>query len=290
VGWLTLGLILCATGVATWLACNRSKMTAMRWRLLWLLPLAEVALAGWSGLRDADARRLFAQLMMPAGLIWMALIVSTLWAIMHARFAQAWWCFAVLAAYSLAGSDLAGSKALATLEARVPLIDVLSVPPFEAVFVLGGGVVHRPDAMPELGPSGDRLLVAALLYLQGRTKMLVLSGDFAADESRLLQRLGVPEGATIVISEPQDTGAEIISYKALLDVRGWKRAGLVSSAWHLPRALRLCARNGFYLEPLPSDWRGARPDATASALVPQALGFTKTQHAAWEYLGMWSGR
>jgi len=277
-GWLTLALILSATVAATWLARIPPYLTVMRWRLLWLLPIAAIALAGSLGLRDSDARRLFAQLLMPAGLIWLLLIASTVWAMLHARFAQTWWCLAVLATYSLAGNDLVGSKALASLEARVPLIDVLTEPPFEAVFVLGGGVVHRPDAMPELGPSGDRLFVAASLYLQGRTKLLVLSGDFAADESHMLQRLGVPERATIVISEPQDTGAEIIAYKGLVDARGWKHAGLVSSAWHLPRALRLCARTGLYLEPLPADWRGGRPDITASAVVPQALGFTKTQH------------
>jgi len=57
----------------------------------------------------------------------------------------------------------------------------------------------------------------------------------------------------------------------------WKRLGLVTSAWHMRRAMRLAEKNNLSLEPLPADFRGTAirwnlwsliiPNGTGNAFV-----------------------
>jgi uncharacterized SAM-binding protein YcdF (DUF218 family) len=240
-------------------------------------------------LASADAMRMMAKLAMPIGLIWMGLGALAAWCWMSRRQAIAALVTVMFCAYSLAGSNPLGAAAISSLETRVPMGDALALEPFEAVCVLGGGSVRRPDGVPEIGEEGDRILLAASLYLNHRTPCLVASGDFAADTVWIWGRLGIPASATLVLPAPRNTGDEIAAYARLIGERGWKRVGLVSSAWHLPRALRLCARRGIILEALPCNWLGGAPQWSGLELVPQLEGFYKSHRAAWEYLGMWMG-
>jgi uncharacterized SAM-binding protein YcdF (DUF218 family) len=247
---------------------------------------AGVAVLAVATLASADAQRLVAKLVMPIGLLWMGLGMLAAWCWMTRRRIAASGATLLFLGYSLAGSDPLGAAAIASLERCVPMGDALTEEPFDAVCVLGGGSLRRADGVPELGQEGDRLMLAASLYLMHRTPFLVASGTFAQDTAWMWGRLGIPAQAITAIPAPQNTGEEIAAYVRLIQERGWKRVGLVSSAWHLPRALRLCARQGVHLEPLPCDWLGAPPQWSAQELVPQLEGFYKTHRAAWEYLGM----
>jgi uncharacterized SAM-binding protein YcdF (DUF218 family) len=190
---------------------------------------------------------------------------------------------------------------MARLEAEVPLVDPASAGPFDAVCVLGGGTEEDSAGRPELGHSGDRVLLAARLWHAGRTPLLVASGwgrdsrrgprDAGVETRALWRSLGIPDSAILAVEEPcWITRDEITAYRKLQERHGWRRLGLVSTASHLPRALALARKAGLVVTPLGSDWRGRPKAFQLQNLVPQGDGFLDVQRACWEFLGRWVGR
>ena len=246
-------------------------------------------------------QKVVALLIMPVGFLWLLLLAGSAFAFWRRRWRAGAALLAVALLYGAAGSIYLGAALMAGLEARVPRVDVAAQAPFDAVFVLGGGSDEDPLGQPELGVSGDRIAQAARLWHAGKARLLVTSG-FGRDGVNGLQNegeanrtlwlaLGVPERAILVVKEPcWVTGEEIAAYRRLQERFGWKRMALVSSAWHLPRALRLAARAGLVVTPVGADWKGRRHPFQVRSLVPQPDGFLNVQRACWEHLGRWVGR
>lgn len=244
--------------------------------------------------------KLIGFLIMPAGLVWLGLLLAPIWAFQQRRKGFALALFALCLAYTLAGNPALGRALMARLEHRIPPLPP-EAPPFEAVFVLGGGSEEGPEGLPQLSEAGDRIAAAAALWHAGRTRFLVASGasddslrgprDAGKETEALWRRLGIPGEAILRLERPcRITREEVAAYAELKRQRGWTRVGLLSSAWHLPRALRLARRAGLEVTPIPADFRGRPERFQLWHLVPQADGFQQVQLACWEWLGAAAGR
>ncbi|MBA2480364.1 MAG: YdcF family protein [Planctomycetes bacterium] len=276
-----------------------------RWWAGWSVPVVAlvvvvVQLERLEALGPAIAVKKFvAHLVMPAGVLWLALAAGAVWAVVRhrRRHAVVWTVLFVL--HGLAGNMWFGAWLMRGLEVRVAATDVRSAGPYEAVFVCGGGTSAGSEGRSEVACSGDRVLYAAELYLQGAARILVSSSsslasmedarDLSEETASIWRRLGIPAGRIVTLPEPRVTGQEIIAYRDLAERSGWSRVGLVTSAWHMPRAQRLCARAGFAVDPLPCDHRGRMPPFSPIWLIPQEKGFQRVQLALWEYLGLLAG-
>jgi uncharacterized SAM-binding protein YcdF (DUF218 family) len=86
------------------------------------------------------------------------------------------------------------------------------------------------------------------------------------------------------------TSEEIPALAEEVRRRGWSRLGLITSAWHMPRSLRLTAAAGLEVTPLAADFRSGEAQATLVELLPSAAGASYVRLAAWEGLGMLLGR
>ncbi|BDU76100.1 YdcF family protein [Mesoterricola sediminis] len=247
-----------------------------------------------------EFQKLLGTLAMPAGLVWLALLGLTVWLARRRQFLPFAGALAIWAAYGLAGNPYVGAALIARLERRVPPLPD-QAPPFDAVFVLGGGTEVDPAGAPILGSAGDRVVQAARLWHAGRARTLVASGwfrdtvggprDGGQDTRALWRSLGVPEAAIVVVDEPcWITQDEIRAYARLKAAHGWKRTALLSSAWHLPRALVLAGKAGLDVTPVGADWRGRDRAFRLDGLVPQDRGFMLIHRAAWEALGRAMGR
>jgi uncharacterized SAM-binding protein YcdF (DUF218 family) len=280
---------------------GRLSRTRSWWLMLCGLILAVAAIASLVR-SDVIYPKMIALMLMPVGLLWLLLIGIAIAAWRARRTALALALSAAVLADTVAGNVLVGTWMIARLEQGVPACDLATVARFDAVCVLGGGTQIDAEGHFELGDCGDRLLVAARLYMSGKTPYLVASGtDIAGIEgdrnnladitASLWRGIGIPASAIITIPPgPVNTAQELAAYKTLIAARGWQRVGLVSSAWHLPRALRLCEPLGLSLVPIPCDHRNRLPAVSWYWLIPQERGYQLLHHACWELLGGWLGR
>ncbi len=263
---------------------------------LWLL-ISVGALGATAG--PFELRKTVGLLAMPLGLLWIGsgALAVTLGRRERRRAAVgAWLVFLGLAAV---GSVPLGTVAARFLEQPYVGQSPLQGEPFEVVVVLSGGLSVRPDGNVALGSSGERVMLGMQLFLRGKTQLLVATGpevrcdrktvSVAAATCAYWHSVGVPAGSTLALTGPRTTGEEIERIAAEARKRGWNRIGLVTSAWHLRRAMRLAERAGLPMTPLAADRLGTFSNAGLRLIVPQAEGVMKNQSVCWELLGMMTG-
>jgi len=182
------------------------------------------------------------------------------------------------------------------------------IPQMEVAVLLGGGTLpsEPPRQMVEVNGSGDRVLYAAWLYQQGKVEHILLSGGLldwetgkstpAQDMAALLEMMGVPSDALWLQTESRNTYEDAVYSARLLKSKGVQRVLLVTSAWHMPRAVDFFQSQGMEVVPLPVDfsvtedgWRqlmqgDLRTQVLAS--MPSAENLALTSRMLKEYIGM----
>lgn len=242
--------------------------------------------------------KILTRLVMPAGLLWLGLMVMILLA-WRRKQKGLLVCIVVFAGlYTAAGNGLLGSLVNAWLERDYAHVDPFQGGSLDAVFVLGGGTSTRPDGQPQFDEAGDRVLMGAELYHAGRTRLLVATGqqiaaiqgapDPAEEAAEIWRRLGIP--ADHILKLPgRNTREEMAAIRKAADEHpDWRQLGLVTSAWHMRRAMRLAQKRGLRLEPLPADFRGTPPGWLS--IVPSGDGLASNEAAAKEILAVLLGK
>lgn len=239
-------------------------------------------------------QKLIARLAMPAAWAWDAAWLAFVYGVARARRRIVALGAAAGIMLTLAGSEAVGHAMFQWLE-RDYQDDPYAQGTFDAVFVLGGGIETAPHASYELGPTGDRVVLAARLHHRGIAKQLVISGtpieglttlDNIAATRMILRDLGVPDDAIVHPSQPtRNTREEATAAAALVRARGWQRVGLLTSAWHMRRALALFRRAGVNAVPLAADHRGELRWDGLYSIVPLDAGYYLVSKASWELLG-----
>lgn len=275
--------------VAPVLLIRRRVQRDWLWWLLLALPFIGGAMMAGSVALDFETQKFVSRLLMPLGLIWIGLSVILVLAWKRCRWRGRWALILLWTVYTLAGNSWFGTWLIGTLERQTPMIDFAVIEPLDAVCVLGGGTSRRLDKRPQIGAAGDRLLVGAQLYRLGKTPLLIASNP-TSDTCLVWRNMGVPENVILALPLVVNTDQEIMACKKMKEQYGWKRFGLVTSAWHLPRALRLCRKYGLEVTPLPANYQSTPPQGFWLNFVPQEDAFYNVQHACWEYLGMIMGR
>ncbi len=288
--------ILVARAVLLW---RERHDRTWRWWLGWSVPVLALVVVAVLFHRlgaDIEATKFVAHLIMPAGLLWVALAGGAAWAAVRRRWklAIAWSLLFLLE--TVAGNVWIGGLLMRGLESRVSAVDPSAGASYDAVVVCGGGTDPGFAGRSQITASGDRVLYAAELYLQGHARILVSTGtapagmeearDMSEETASIWRRLGIPDADIMRIPGPRVTSEEIAAFQEVARREGWRRVGLVTSAWHMPRAQRLCARAQFTADALPCDRRSRMMGWSPVWLVPQEKGFQRVQLALWEYLGL----
>jgi uncharacterized SAM-binding protein YcdF (DUF218 family) len=146
---------------------------------------------------------------------------------------------------------------------------------YAAIVVLGGGIApaHPPEQpLPDLNENADRMWQAARLYRRGLApRIIVTGGSFLARHGgpptteaeamrAFLLDLGVPAEAIADEPEALNTVENIRNVHAMV---GDGLVALVTSAYHMPRALQIAARAGLRVGAFPTDYQ-----ATPSTRLP----------------------
>ncbi len=246
-------------------------------------------------------RKTIGLLLMPLGLIWLGILAAAVVSLETGRRRLAVGLATLAMVIEVAGSPVIGTWMIGRLERPFEGVDPMRQGPFEAVLVLGGGANRDQAGRISLDDAGDRIILAVRLFLAGRTERLVASGPWVKAEdgsvwsypelvADLWRELGVPRDRVVVLSGPSSTSDEAAAYADLVARNGWKRLGLVTSAFHMRRGLANLRRHGVIATALPCDLRGSAGAWDMRALVPQPSGLLLSQLALWEVLGSAAGR
>lgn len=243
-------------------------------------------------------------LVLPCGIVWLMLLAASLLAFFLKCRPAGFVVLLTFFLYTALASGYVACVLVDSIEAPFREIRPLQQEPFDKVIVLGGGGGLGGNGRPQGNTSGDRLIVAASLYHQGITQKLICTGTKikglgdnqpgpAEVSTAVLTALGVPADA-IEYAEGRTTSEELANLSKQFGESDL-RLGIVTSAWHLSRALRLAEKHELTLHPLPSDFLGGpvRPmslEEKVKALIPEAHNLTATSHIIKEYLAMAVGR
>ena len=176
-------------------------------------------------------------------------------------------CACALAWLGLWATPLASHALARAMEAESPPVAVGQLPRAGAIVVLGGGLSPaRPGyPWPGMSAAADRLWHAARLFRAGKAPLLLLSGGtppesgVASEASamrQLLQEWGIPASAMLLEERSLNTRQNAAYSAELLRQRGVRQVLLVTSALHMPRALRDFQTAGLTVIPAAIDHEG----------------------------------
>jgi len=193
-------------------------------------------------------------------------------------------------------TPLTAQLLMRSLEERYKAVDRNST---ADVAILLGGMISgtSDDGEPSLGNGADRALHAARLYRAGRVRyILIAAGNLPWQKIRdpeaqqvayLLKEWGVPPGALLIEDQSRNTFENAARSKPIWDAYGLRSGLLVTSAFHMPRALAVFRRAGFNVEPAPADLHtGPLFEGGLLTLLPDAGALASSSAALKEWLGL----
>ncbi len=195
----------------------------------------------------------------------------------------------------LSSMGWAGDALLGPLEREYPPLQDGALPKVGYIVVLGGG--YAPNgAMPVTAALDEDGLVrivegVRLARRLGAVRLVVSGGALSRGEepaafgyAKLARDLGIDANSIVVLSASLDTRDEARSVAALIGAAPFI---LVTSAYHMPRAMRLMERAGARPIPAPTGQLVNRSMSGGwTELLPTARGLVKTERAVHEYLGI----
>ena len=200
-----------------------------------------------------------------------------------------------------------GEALIRAVEGRSGRVPVSSVPAADALVVLSGMVVQVDGApLGEWGDASDRFEGAIELFKAGKAPLLVFTAGQlpwqpdAIPEGELLARrallLGVPKTAILLTAKAGNTAEEAAAARKLLGVDKSvdrtvetgqrKKIILVTSAYHMRRAVLLFEKAGFWVEPFPVDFQVSNVNRfTVLDCLPDAWALGQSSKALREVIG-----
>jgi uncharacterized SAM-binding protein YcdF (DUF218 family) len=199
---------------------------------------------------------------------------------------------ATISALAVLGLTPLPAFALSILEQRFsPLPASTSI---DGIILLGGGLNHcRAGGCPdELNDAGQRLLTAADLARQYPDATVIVSGGpkeaDGSSEARvsaaMLQAMGVSADRIRIEDRSLSTAENARFTAALIAGARTERWALVTSAFHMPRAMGAFRKAGVHVIAAPCNYRTYRRPGFLAFRASDALAITDV--AAKEYFGL----
>jgi uncharacterized SAM-binding protein YcdF (DUF218 family) len=206
--------------------------------------------------------------------------------------------FVSLATLAVMGLSPLGNVLIVPLEQRFPPWDASRGAP-DGIIVLGGAVspgISAARGQPALNEAAERITAVAELarlypeariVFTGGNSSLIPGGLAEADfVLPLFESFGIPRERIILERRSRNTTENARLSKELARPKPGERWLLVTSAFHMPRAIGVFRQEDFATEAYPVDWRTRgfrdvpRPFATLSS------GLVRTDVAIHEWAGL----
>jgi uncharacterized SAM-binding protein YcdF (DUF218 family) len=210
----------------------------------------------------------------------------------HRRAALTLYISGALVAY-LSATALGANFLILPLERAYPSLGDHRPPGVVAIVVLGSSYAPRNGVPVTAALEEDavvRLVEGVRLKSQFEDLRLVLSGGAPKGQAipaegyfLLARELKVPVNSMVMLSDSLDTGDEARNVVGLLHESPFL---LVTSAYHMPRAMRLMRRAGAQPIAAPTGHLVADGRLGWGSFIPSALVLRRTERALHEYMGL----
>jgi len=213
-----------------------------------------------------------------------------------------WLCGAGAAVLVLLSAPVTSNVLMRGLESAYPPIAPAQCQPADAAVVLGGGASEgmRPGSV-DWNEAADRFAGGVELFQTGRVQNLIFTRgkmpwSDARDEGSLLREEAMRRGiqdARILLThgDAGNTADEAREVARLVNERGWKRLVVVTSAFHMRRAMRLFEGAAPHVSAYPVDYRShKRIGREWTDWMLRADALKDTEEAMKEFWGLaWYG-
>lgn len=169
-------------------------------------------------------------------------------------------------------------------------VEIADLPHCDAVLILGGGMTtNAQTGRPEMFGAADRVWQGARVFKAGKAPKVILTGGGSLDSSApLLADFGVPPSSILTFDAPRNTEEEARRIKTEFGENA--RIVLVTSAWHMRRALRLFRRAGLDVVPCAADYEMSLKKGLpleARDFAPNADSLMRNSFAIKEWVAYW---
>jgi uncharacterized SAM-binding protein YcdF (DUF218 family) len=205
---------------------------------------------------------------------------------------------ASLIALALLGLSPLGNVLIIPLEQRFPPWDAARGAP-DGIVVLGGAIeADVSAARPEvaLDEAAERITAtvtlarrypeARIVYSGGSGALIYREGSEAVAAVRLFESLGIPPARIIAEEQSRNTVENAVFSLLLAMPRPGERWLLVTSGYHMPRAMGIFRQAGFPVEAYPVDWRTRGPQDAARPFPTLGSGLQRADTAVREWVGL----
>lgn len=244
------------------------------------------------------AAKFFAFLARPSNLLIVAAVIGV--ALMMTRFSQSGRRLVAVSVVLLAvlGLSPLGNVLIRPLEQRFPQWDETCAAP-DAIIVLGGSIgpeVSAERGVAALNESAERLTAVADLARRFPAARIIFSGGngnvFPGDATeaqfavKLFESFGIARQRILIEDRSRNTAENARFTEMLVAPRPNERWLLVTSAYHMPRAVGAFRQAGFTVEPYPVDWRTGGGADLLRPFRSVAEGLQRTDTAMREWFGL----
>jgi uncharacterized SAM-binding protein YcdF (DUF218 family) len=147
-----------------------------------------------------------------------------------------------------------------------------------------------------MASSGVRIVVAAelakrypkarLVYVGGNSKLGSTELSEADVAAQIFSKLGISDDRLQLERKSRNTDENVRFSLQLVDPKPGERWLLVTSAFHMPRAMGLFRKAGLTVDPYPVDWRTRGWSDLYTFQTDWMTGLDLTNTAAHEWLGL----
>ncbi len=197
-----------------------------------------------------------------------------------------------------AGFLLRGNGLLVPLSERFPAWSAAWRPP-DGIIVLGGAIDpegSQARGALEMDASAERIIAMLQLARRYPAARIVISGGSAnlvetpvpeaPIAGDLLEDFGTPRSRIVLESESRTTAENAAFTRKLVAPKPSERWLLVTSAFHMPRAIGTFRKAGFDVEAYPVDWRTRGWIDLWTLFASLSAGLSRTDVAVHEWIGL----
>lgn len=198
----------------------------------------------------------------------------------------------------VAGFSPVGNWLLLPLTERFPAWSATGRIP-DGIIVLGGAIdpeTSQARGSLELDSAAERIVAMLQLARRYPAARIVFSGGSAnlieqpvpeaPIAGDLLEDFGIPRSRIVLESESRTTAENAAFTREMVSPKPGERWLLVTSAFHMPRAIGSFQKAGFDVEAYPVDWRTRGRIDALTPFGTLGAGLTRTDIAVHEWIGL----